>query len=288
MAQVKGAFLYNLSNFNGPVPFNWSRLFIDRERSEIYVLYQNFVRIFNESGMEIYRFGDDIDLGHVVDIAVDRDGNILMLTYTGSESFIVRCNYRGEPVSKIEIKNLSPQVTGFIPKRLIYREGQLYLADTNSGRIVVTDTNGLFKEGYDVISILGLEEKDRADKEMVGFGVDKEGNMLFTIPVLFKAYRLSPDKKITSFGKPGGAPGRFGVVAGIISDNRGNYLVVDKLKCTVMVFDKDYNFLTQLGDRGLSPGGLIAPDDLAIDSGDRIYITQSKRKGVSVYKITYN
>ena len=288
MAQVRGAFLYNLSNFNGPIPFNWSRVFIDRERTEIYVLYQNFVRVFNENGMEIYRFGDDSNLGHVVDIAVDRDGTILMLTYTGSESLIVPCNYRGEPVSKIQIKNLPPEFTGFSPKRLIHREGRFYLADTNSDRIAITDTNGSFQQGYDIISILGLQEKDRADKQMVGFSVDKEGNMLFTIPVLFKAYRLSPDGKIADFGRPGGAPGKFGVVAGIISDNRGNYLVVDKLKCTVMVFDKNYNFLTQFGDRGLGPGNLIAPDDLTIDGSDRVYVTQSKKRGVNVYKITYD
>jgi hypothetical protein len=77
------------------------------------------------------------------------------------------------------------------------------------------------------------------------------------------------------------------VVAGIVKDSRGDYLVVDKLKCAVMVFDKDFNFLTQFGYRGSRPGNLIAPDDIAIDNNDRIYVTQAARRGVSVFKLTY-
>jgi len=96
---VRGSFLYALAGFTGPLRENFSRVVSDRERNEVYVLYQNIVRIFNDSGMEIYRFGDDLDLGQIVDVAIDRDGDILLLTYRDSQSAIVRCNYRGEPKS---------------------------------------------------------------------------------------------------------------------------------------------------------------------------------------------
>jgi hypothetical protein len=89
---VRGGYIYTLSSFTGSIPYNWSRVTVDRERNEIYVLYQNNVSIFNQSGMEVYRFGDDIDLGHVVDIALDEDGDILLLIYQDSRSAIIRCN----------------------------------------------------------------------------------------------------------------------------------------------------------------------------------------------------
>jgi hypothetical protein len=289
---VKGSFLYNLSDFTGIIPYNWSRVVADKERNEIYVLYQNTVRVFNESGMEIYRFGDDLDLGQIIDITVDKNGDILLLTYKqiGGQTVgqIIRSNYRGEPKSNIELKNLPSKFSEFSPNRIVYRNGDIYLASLMGLNAVIADHQGNFKKGYDLLSLLELQEKDRGNVEMIGFSLDREGNILFTIPALFRACILSPDGKLTSFGRPGSAPGRFNIVAGIVRDSKGNYLVVDKLKCAVMVFDQNFKFITQFSERGYKPGYLIAPDDIAIDNGDRIYVTQAARKGVSVFRLVYN
>jgi hypothetical protein len=290
---VKGIFLYNLSNFTGTISFSWPRVFIDQQRSEIYVIYQNLIRVFNQTGMEIYRFGYELDLGAIVDLALDRDGNILLLSQRWSRTAdrvgyeITRCNYRGEPKSKIEIKNLPPQYSNFLPDRMIYRGGNLYLASLPTMVVIVADVNGAFEEVYDILPLLELDEKEKQDAMMEGFTIDREGNFLFTIPPLFRAYRITPERKVTYFGKPGGAPGRFNIVAGIATDSRGNILVVDKLKCAIMVYDKNFNFLDQFGSRGWRPGFLIAPEDIAVDSQDRVYVTQAGKKGVSVFKIVY-
>ena len=291
---VKGTFLYNLSNFTGAISFSWPRVFIDQERNEVYVIYQDFIRVFNETGMEVYSFGDELDLGTVVDITLDRDGNIFLLSYKWSQTTgrvdyeITRCNYRGEPKSKTEVKNLPPQYSKFLPNRMIYREGDLYLASLATMVVVVTDENGSVKEVYDILPLLELEEKERQDAMIEGFSIDKDGNFLFTIPPLFRAYKITPDRKVSYFGKSGSMPGRFNIVAGIVADSRGNVLVVDKLKCAVMVYDKNFNFLTQFSSRGWRPGFLIAPEDIAIDNQDRVYVTQAGNKGISVFKITYN
>ena len=288
---VKGAYIYNLSNFTGSIPYGWSRVVSDRERNEVYVLFQNTIRVFNESGMEIYRFGDDLELGHIVDVAVDKNGDIFLLAYKQSEGQpvggIIQCNYRGEPKSEIGLKNLPSQFSKFLPNRMVCQGGDFYLASSTGMNIVVTDYRGNFKEGYDLLSLLELEEKDRGNLEILGFSLDREGNILFTVPTLFRACILSPDGKLNWFGKPGSAAGRFNIPAGIVRDSKGNYLVVDKLKCAVMVFDKDFKFLSQFSERGYKPGYLIAPDEIAIDNGDRIYVTQVVRKGVSVFKLTY-
>lgn len=294
IGEVKGSFLYKLSNFTGTIPYSWVRPFVDKEKNEIYVSNgaDRSVRIFNENGMEVYNFGDDENLGNILDGAVDNDGNILALSYTltnnGASFAVIRCNFRGEPKSKLEIKNLPSDFSEFLPNRLIYREGHLYLADRNRMKVVVTNAEGLFKEGYDIASLLGLDEKERAESGMVGFNVNKEGNILFTVPVHFRAYKLSPDRKIESFGKKGSAPGRFGVVAGIISDEKGYIYVADTLRCVVMIFDKDFRFQNEFGYRGFRPGNLIAPMDIEVDGNSKVYVTQSARRGISVYKITYN
>jgi DNA-binding beta-propeller fold protein YncE len=287
-AEVKASFLYSLSDFTGTIPYSWARVSVDDERNEVYVAFQNNIRVFNEAGMEIYRFGDDLDLGRIVDLTTDKGGDILLLTYQDSKPSVVRCNYRGEPVSRVELKNVPSKFRDFFPNRMVYRNNNLYFASLMGLTVVVTDVDGDFKNGYDLFPLLDLEEKDRGNLEIGGFSVDKEGNILFTIAVLFRAYILSPDAKLAWFGKPGAAPGRFNVVAGIVADSKGNYLIVDKLKSAVMVFDKKHNFVTQFGYRGLGKGNLITPHDIAIDNGDRIYVTQGRKKGVSVFKLAYN
>jgi len=132
-----------------------------------------------------------------------------------------------------------------------------------------------------------LEEKDRGNVEIGGFSVDAQGNILMTVPVLFRAFMLAPDGTMNWFGKPSGAPGGFNITAGIVRDSKGNFLVVDRLKGSLLVFDRKFAFVTQFATRGYKPGQLAFPDDLAIDGHDRVYVTQMARRGVSVFKLTY-
>lgn len=293
---VKGTFLYSLSSFTGAIPYNWVELAIDRDKNEVYVCdgSDRSVRIFNENGMEVYNFGEDSDLGNIniTHLAVDKDGNILLLSYKydvkGTSYSIIHCNFRGEVVSKFEPHDLPSDFSGIWPNRIIYRKGSLYLVDKNQMKVVVTDMNGAYLDGYDLAGLLGFDEKKRANTGIVGFSVDKEGNILFTIPVQFQAYKLSPDRKIVSFGQRGSAPGKFNIVGGIVSDDQGYLYLTDTLRCVVMVFDKDFKFLKEFGYRGFGSENLIAPMELTVDNTGRIYVSQSARRGVSVFKITYN
>ncbi len=122
---------------------------------------------------------------------------------------------------------------------------------------------------------------------MDGFTLDKNGNILFTIPVFFSAYRLSPDGTMASFGAAGSGPGKFGIVSGIIADNRGNYVVSDKLRCVVSVFDNNLNFVTEFGYRGKNPQNLVIPSDLAMDGNNNLYVIQAGMRGVSVFRMSY-
>jgi DNA-binding beta-propeller fold protein YncE len=293
MAAVRGTYLYNLSSFTGTIPYEDVRIFSDRETNEIYVSNrgERSVRIFNENGMEVYNFGDDENLGSILDGQVEKDGNILLLTYamqgSGSKYLISRCNFRGDPKSTIEIKNLPSEFSDISPERLILRGEKLYLADPNKMKVVVTDINGAFKDGYDLAAILELKEQQRADTGIGGFSVDQQGNIFFTIPVFFRAYKLTPDRQLTDFGRKGSGPGRFNVISGIVSDDNGYIYVADKLKCVVMIFDKNFTFQNEFGYRGLRPGRLIVPINLEIDAKGRLYVTQMRKRGISVFQINY-
>jgi hypothetical protein len=293
-AAVNVSYLYNLSNFTGPIRISAPRVSVDWERNEVSVLYQNLVRVFNDNGMEIHRFGDDLDVGGIVDLTNDSRGDIILLSYKWSDAeatnvgIMTRCNYRGEPTGELHLNKLPPQFAGFAPQRVIQRNSQLYLVNLMDLAVVITDEEGNFQKGHDIFKLLELPEKDRGNVELMDLTVHSDGSMLFTIPVLFRAYRLYPDGKISSFGKPGGAPGRFNIVSSMVVDSAGNYLIVDRLKYTVMVFDDKYNYLTQFGFKGRKAGNVIAPDQITIDRSDRVYVTQNGRRGVNVYKVTHD
>jgi len=288
-AAIETTFLYSLSNFNGPIRSNWANLKVDEKRNEIYVvdLRERDISIFNDTGMEVYRFGDDGSLGIVVDVAVKTDGDILVLSRGRLQSSILVCNFRGEILSGLELKNLPQDFLSFSPDRIIFHQGRIYLLDSMAMKIVVTDENGLFEKGYDLAVLLDVEDEKRIDVEIGGFSVDPKGNLLFTVPVFFAAYKLTPDGKVSGFGTPGSAPGRFGVVGGIVADKKGNFFVADRLKSAVLVFDKDFEFQTEFGYRGFGPENLYGPKDLALDDQGRLYVSQLRSKGVSVFKITY-
>ena len=285
LAQVKPTYLYGLSTFSGPLRLEGSRLHVDQERGETYVIYQNIVRVFNRSGMEIFSFGDGLDLGQIADVAVDPNGDVILLSYKDSRSILTRCTFRGVPIGPIEIKNLPPGVE-FAASRMVHRSGLFYFASLGTSSVIVTDASGEFRKHIEFLPMLEDEDRKKGGgAEMIGFTADQDGNMFFTIPTLFKVFKYSSEGKLTSFGRSGSAPGRFGVIAGVATDSHGNLLVTDKLKCVVMVFDKDFNFVTEFGYRGARPENLIVPDDIAVDGQDRLYVSQGRRRGTSVFAL---
>jgi DNA-binding beta-propeller fold protein YncE len=292
VAAINTSYLYSFSNFTGRIPYTWPGLSIDQERGEIYVISQGSVSIFNSVGMEIYRFGDDRALGIITDVAAEQDGNILVLSSTwegiaGNITSVLRCNYRGELKDTVELKGLPQEFSQLRPNRLVYWKGNIYLADLGARKIVVTDSSGAFVDGYDVGANLAKDEKPGSENNMAGFNVDRDGNMLFTVPTRFEAFRMSRDRKVESFGSPGNIDGKFNVVGGIASDDRGYIYVVDILKSVVMVYDKDFNFQMQFGHRGTGRGSLAAPQQVEV-MHDKLFVNQARNLGVSVFRIQYD
>lgn len=289
--QVRVSYLYNLANFNGIIPYNDVNVRVDRDRDEVYVVEKGIVRIYNNRGMELFWFGDDPQLYLIYDLAIDKKGDIFLLSYDlispkGPKYYFIHCNYRGEAKEKISLTGLPPSFSDFFPNRLLYRDGNFFFLDGFKLKAIVADRNGVFLKGYDLTNIFEIPDKDRPNVDIFGFNLDSDGNMLFTVPVLFKAFVVSPDgNMMASFGRAGSAPGMFGIVSAIAQDDHGNYLVVEQLRSVVMIFNKDFQFLHEFGYRGNKPWNLIRPNELAVGESGRIYVTQVRDRGVSVFSL---
>jgi len=224
----------------------------------------------------------------IQDLSTDSEGNILTLSSNYRYSYIGKCDYRGDLLKEIRISGLPEDYQDFSPNRMIHRNGEIYLVDRTRLRIAVVDTDGTYKKGFDLAPLIEVKEKDRQDNEIFGFSMDGDGNMFFTVPSQFRAYKMTPEGKIDYFGRRGSGPGKFGVVSGIAADARGNILVADTLRCVVMIFDRNFQFQSEFGYRGLAPGRLIGPRELEVDGDKRVFVTQLRRRGVSVFSLSEN
>jgi DNA-binding beta-propeller fold protein YncE len=302
-AGVTASFRYPLSNFSGPVLSQWAKIAVDQERNEVYTLRQrrNDIRIFDEHGMEIFVFADG--LSSAADLAIGDGGDIFVLTRGYQTATVHLLDYRGEQVGAILLQEVPAAFSKVVADRLVHRNGSLYLVDSGAMKVIVVDEAGRFERGYDLnreikpfvprepvqreLTAADWRKQQLEHIELNGFAVDDRGNIFFTVPVLFTAFKLSPDGEIVRFGRSGGGRGRFGVAAGIVTDDQGYIYVSDRLRSVVLVFDRDLRFQMEFGYRGSAPSNLIVPDDLAVDSSGNVYVGQAANRGVSVFKVVH-
>ncbi len=285
----KTDYLYHLATSTGVVPFSGVNLSYDPLHDELYVFGAGQIRVFNASGMEIYTFGDSTEVGTIIGLGVLDEGDIVALSLLKEGPALLRCNFRGEPVRRIALSGIPPKYADFVPNTMRYANGKVYLANLGQMTFMVVDVDGKFVSFHDILPDLEAAEGktlDRNDLGVKGFNVDREGNMLFTIQPLFKAYVLSVSGQLRSWGIKGSAPGKFNVLGGIAADERGYYYVTDILKSAVIVFDKDFKFQREFGYRGPRPQNIVSP--VAVEAGHgKVFVSQYARRGVSVFKIEF-
>jgi hypothetical protein len=277
-AGARATFLYPVADAVGKLSLGWAPMAWDGDASELLVVdaANGVIDVFNDNGMVIYSFGDSAAFGRVAGVAVLPGGAPLVLGQ-GEEGWrITRCNFRGEAVEKIAVRDVPKSFAeNFSPSAIFVAQDRIYLADKNAMKVLLTALDGTYESSFELSRILGIPAAKAADEIMRGFSVDRDGNMLFTVATLFQAFILSPDGSLRSFGDKGSLPGKFNIAGGIVADDDGHVFVADTLRCVVMVFDREnFSFLGEFGNRGRSPGSLINPLEIAAGNG-RVYVTQS-------------
>jgi len=288
LAEYQTNYVYSLSDFSGTKPFSGARLALDAAKKEIYAMTGETVSVFNSNGMEVYRFDYDPTIGVVSDILATSDQKLILLARKGPRTRLVLCNFRVEPLREIELTGLPEELKGFGPDRIFARNGRLYLASSSNMKVVVTDEQGAFISSRDLGKDAGMTEKEIRESGLGGITLGHDGSFIFSVPAAAKLFVVSPDGSTKVFGKRGSATGRFGVITGVAEDRDGNILVVDKLRTVVMVFDRNFVLLKEFGRRGMRPGELIAPDDILVDSDNKVYISNLRKRGVVVFQLTSN
>ena len=287
------AFTFVLSDFSGPVRVGEARVVVDAAHDEVYVAEERNVHVFNAFGMEVYRFQTDPSLGPIRDLAVLPDGSLLMLVYDFAEAgnpkpLLCKLDFRGRPQATLSLPDLPDEMGAFRPNRMFLHGDRLLLLSTTDLLAAWAGIDGTTQEVLDLGKILEIPEKERADHEITGAGMDAQGNLALTITVLFRAFVISPEGKVlASWGKSGSSTGAFGNIGGIGLDAQGRVYVVERIRKVVMVFDADatHTFLREFGGDPRELGMLVMPRDVVIDGRGRAYVTQVGSGGVSVFQV---
>lgn len=286
---VDVAYRHDLADFTGTIPMSDARVVVDAPRSEVYTVYGNEVRVFNDAGMEIYQFTIDLETGRLVDLAIEEGGDLLMLVYEsfageGTKNWsLLRADFRGRPSEALAIER-SGAAEGLLPNRLLLRNGKLWLVSQGQMRAAVYRADGGLERTLDLFALSGLGEEDRSGAEVSGIDVAADGTVVFAVPIQFRVHAIDPDGNVRSFGRPGSAAGNFGVIGGVALDGEGNLFVSDRLRSLVMVFTREFRFLREFG-RTANREWLARPGALALDPAGRLYVSQVRDRGVAVFAI---
>ncbi|WP_242343192.1 NHL repeat-containing protein [Anaeromyxobacter terrae] len=284
-AELRTRYGYDLSSLSGRISSSWAALTYDTANRELFMVdrSQGIVHVFTDLGIETYSFGDESEIGPISGVVPLESGDLLVLASRSSSWTVWRCNFRGEPIAKLSIKGLPDAFAkDFAPSVLQRAAGRTYIADKGSMRVLVTDDQGTTVATYELKDLLKFDKRHK-DDAMSGFNVDRDGSMLVTVAPMFQAFVVSPKGDVRAFGTHGSAPGKFNIVGGIATDEKGNYLVTDILRAVVMVFDREFQFLGEFGYRGDEPDNLVGPLDLVAANG-KVFVAQSANRGVKVFR----
>ena len=284
--RVQSSFLYAIDDGAGRRSTGWAALTWEPNNSELFLVANGVVDIFNDNGLATYSFGDDSQVGSPVAVAALENGDLMVVATREMATQLIRCNFRGEPLAKVDLRGLPKEFADFGPNAIAVAAGKVYLADKNSMRVVIAGPDGAVEKTFELAKVIGLGPKDPAEAMMRGFNVDRDGNMLFTVASVFSAYVMSPGGKVRAFGQKGSTPGKFNIVSGIAADEDGHLFLTDSLRAVVMVFDPSFQFLGEFGYRGPDPENLVSPFNLAVGNG-RVYVTQS-RGAVKAFAVRFD
>jgi hypothetical protein len=259
---------------------SFARICYDPVGDELYVANGDTVVVYRE-GLETYRFTAAPEIGQFGGLAVLENGEILALSTAGE---LFRLSYRGKLLGRVPITRVPGSVGGIRPDRIQLVKGRVYLSDSSEMKVIVVNDKGEFLVAYDLAALI-LEGKPKTeDYQLNGFGVDDDGNLLFTIAPLFKAYVVSRRGEVKSFGTAGSREGRFNVAGAIARDESGIIYVADALRCVVNMYDKDFQYLGEIGGRGYGPGQLIVPSSIVI-ANHWLFVAQGGDRGVTAFRV---
>jgi DNA-binding beta-propeller fold protein YncE len=200
-------------------------------------------------------------------------------------------NYRVGTVATGKALSVNPAIRPQGPTGLAFGpNGERYLIDHKSNRIIKTDANGSAIDTFG-----GAGSGPGKFNDPWGIAVDGDGNIYVADTFNHRIQKFdSTGNFLFSWGTPGVStePGNernttfFGPRA-IVIDTLGRLLVSDTGNKRIQIFDREGNYLAQFGHPGTGNGDFNEPVGVAVDSGGNIYVADTWNQRIEVFDANY-
>lgn len=154
-------------------------------------------------------------------------------------------------------------------------KGLIYVGDLSGQQVLMLKQDGtVIRRFSGILYPHGLAVDEAGQRLFVGDGANN----------CVKVFSLKNGSDIPVKVIGGPAPEvSFSMVRGLALDESGRLFVVDTLKSTIEVFDKEGNFIFSLGAKGQNDGEFLYPYGIASNKNGKIYVADWGNNRVQVW-----
>ena len=214
-------------------------------------------------------FGDGCPTG----IATDGEGNV----YVASTHKVQKFNRRGEVVKSVGKKGRNPGEFDH-PKGVKFYKCQVYVCDSDNGRVQVFDSNLNF------VRLFGTHGDGPGQlKKAMDIDFDSQGNSYVIDERKHRVLVFSGNGQyLHQFGQKGQGRGELSDPGGLCICRDFVYITEWDNDC-ISVFRTSGEFVHSFGKRGSGKGELISPHGIAIDRDGFVFVCDAGNRCVHVF-----
>ncbi len=168
------------------------------------------------------------------------------------------------------------------PMAMTVHGGQLYVANSGAGNVIVLDPEGVVEE-----VITPKVAPAASPLRPIGIAVGDNGDIFLSDPDNHRTLRLDEDGSLVStIGSGTRDSGEYGfnAPAGLFLDADGNLYVVDVLNYSVKKYSPSGEFLLSIGEAGDTEGAFSRPKAVAVDAKGRLFVSDTLLVAVEVFE----
>jgi len=212
------------------------------------------------------------------DISIHADGDVYLLDGLNDRVVVfdssggVRFSFTGEASGAGRLK---------LPMGIDVNGDTVYVTDTGNHRIVLFDRYGIFIKAINLST--GKPEKEKPEPTGI---IVSDGTLFWSDRKNHKVcgIDIAVERMTGCFGGKGEGDGSFLYPFMLSADSGGYIHVVDVLNGRVQYFNSRKIYYGSVSRFGLLPGTLFRPNGIAIDEEDRVYVTDSFKGEVFIFK----
>lgn len=258
---------------------------IDPRDGAIYVANtgQHRIEVFSSGGRPLARFvhrvtqaGGDVVDGSPGALAFDRSGRLLVVDPRAS--YVDVLDMRGRSVARLEVAAGHPNAVAVGPDGTIYVGTAGEKSRIHRFKADYEPDGAWGDEGtapgllFDVMAVAPLGD--------TAIAVACERTDV-TIQLFTPAGRY-----LGGFGSHEVGDGNFSLPTGIFASGDGRIWVLDDIRRTLQIFDREGHFIEKIGGTGTALGAFAHPSALAFDGREWIALSDREKGRVQVFEVT--